>query len=148
VTAVGTNLLGATFADLSENNVIVGTIDWSIDLSSSAGSVLETYLETTFGDELDDVWERQTKFADVFYITSPQGRTANTWTGLDLTLWGADGSFIGSNKLGGPGGLGGFGTSADFGSDVVMTVPEPATLLVTLGGLVGLAIAGGRRVTR
>lgn len=151
--ASGTSLLASTLSDANQTNVVVGTIDWTIDLSSSMGSVLEGYLESSLGDEADDIWNVTMSFADVLYVTSPQGRTPNSVVGDELALWGADGDFIGSDAgaLDGPGGMGGFGTSANLGVDLVVqgnrefVLPEPGAGLLLVTGLAGLALAGRKR---
>jgi hypothetical protein len=146
-TAVATgNVSPTALADLVEQNLVVGTLSWDIDLGAGVGSDLYQHLETSFGAEADDVWEGITQsFADVHYATSSDGRTANTFDGVDLTLWGADGSFSGSSLLGGPGGMGGFGSSASLGLDLAVTTPEPATAALLGVGLVALAARGRRR---
>ena len=144
-TAIATgNVPAAPLSDAGESNVIVGSLSWEIDLSSSGSGVFYDYLVATFGAEADDTWDVTTHFADVQYVTSIDGRTANTWVDPELTLWGSDGSFSGSSSLGGSGGLGGFGNTADLGVDLVVIVPEPAALSLGLVGALGLALAGGR----
>lgn len=145
-TAIGTavatgNVSAAALSDATQNNVVIGSLTWTFDLGLDVTSDLYAYIEASFGAEADDIWTdvTTTDFADVQYATSPQGRTANTFVGGELTLWGADGTFIGSNLLGGPGGKGGFGTSSTLGVDLVLAVPEPGTATLVILGLAGLA---------
>lgn len=146
-----TTASGAVLGDAVEQDLVVGTLSWTIDLSSSVGGTFYTFLTNNFGAEVDHIWNIDTDFADVFYVTSTGGRTANSWDGQNLTLWAAGGNslaYSGSSLLGGSGGMGGFGNTADMGIDLVVTVPEPQTLTLVGMGLLGLWLAGRRRVRR
>jgi len=143
-TAIGTSFVTGTvdLAALSgpgQANVIAATLSFDFDLSAGPTSELAGRLEAAFGPEADHVWEDiPLQFADVQYATSSDGRTANTFDGTDLVLWGADGTFSGSDLLGGPGGLGGFGSTSSLGVDMVVTVPHPAPALLIGVALVAL----------
>jgi len=140
---------GSVLGDAVESGVLVGTLSWEIDLSSTGSGPLHDHLVASFGDEADDIWNLDTDFADVFYVTSSGGRTANRWADPHLTLWAAGApnglSFTGSSKTGGSGGLGGFGSTAALGVDLVLTVPEPDSAPLLALGLGGLWLAGRRR---
>lgn len=148
-TAIGTAFASgsvdvAELSDAGEADVIVGTLEFDFDLGAAPASALAMHLEASFGPEADDVWEDiALSFADVQYATSSDGRTANTFDDTDLVLWGADGTFSGSSRLGGPGGLGGFGSTSSVGVDLVVTVPEPGP-----AALLGVALAALRSATR
>lgn len=163
-TAVGTGLLGSALSDMTEVNAILGSITWTLAVTSPSSTTFDNYMEGRDGDVGDtnsafmqtapNTWTITQRFADLRYVTSSLGYTANSWdpTGGSLTLWGADGTFIGSDKgpLNGPGGMGGFGGSAELGVDLVLktgavVTPEPGTLLLLGSGLAGLGIVRRRK---
>ncbi len=146
VSAIGTGLLGTTLGDGVENDVVVGTVDFTITLTSADGGFL-AYLENRFGPSPTDTFTITMSFSDVLYVTSADGRTPNSFDGTDLSLWGSDGTYIGSSLLGGDGGRGGFGDTADLGVDFVVTVPTPGIALLLLPGLLA-GFAAGRRAAR
>lgn len=147
-TATG-NIDGSEISDAVEQNLIIGSLTWTFDLSADTGSSLYAHLEAVYGAEGDDIWENITmQFADVMYSTSAQGRTANTYVHPDLSLWGADGTFSGSSLLGGPGGFGGFGSTALLGTDLVLELPEVQPWVQLAMGLAGLWGYGRRRRSR
>lgn len=129
--------------DAVQNDVIVGDLLWQIDLSLSGTGALYTAFETDFGAEGDDTWDLTIRFADVMYATSTNGVVPNTWDGTTLAIWGGGAAsgltYSGSSLLGGSGGMGGFGSTADLGVDLVLSVPEPA-----LAWLAALSLAAAR----
>jgi len=147
---VSSTVDASVLGDALQSGVLVGTLAWEIDLSASGSGLLHDHLVATFGDEADDIWNLEMAFADVFYVTSTSGQTANSWDSPHLTLWAAGAPaglvFSGSSKTGGAGGLGGFGSTAELGVDLVLTVvPEPGSSLLCGMGLGGLWAAGRRR---
>lgn len=72
-------------------------------------------------------------YLDHHYTTSSTGHVANSCQNGFMTLWGADG--YDTNQ--------GIYADPKLGSDIIMQVPEPASLLLMSMGMIGIGF--GRR---
>ncbi|MCH7687632.1 MAG: PEP-CTERM sorting domain-containing protein [Planctomycetes bacterium] len=85
-------------------------------------------------------------FVDFEYVMTADNFTANTGDGTNLTLWGADGTYLDSNVEGG--GVGKFDTSTTtIGFDFVGVTgeifnPEPSSFILLLMGTTCLGGVG------
>ena len=128
---VSSNLVGSDFNQFDGN--VIGTIDWTFDTNVALvffQHPLMTNVTMTF--------------VDFDYVTTADGFTANTWDGKNLTLWGADGTYLGAGFEGG----GKFDVeSTTIGFDFVgvtdgTVIPEPSSMMLLLMGTTCLGGVG------
>jgi len=74
------------------------------------------------------VYSLQMTYLDQNYTTSSTGHVANSYQNGYITLWGADGYDTTQGIYADP----------RLGSDIVMQVPEPASLLLMSMGMIGI----------
>ena len=133
-TGISSNLAASNFDGTTGGTV--GTIDWSINLTSSG--TFATYLGGT------GLHNETVTYLDFVYSTSSAGYAANSWANPVLTLWGANGTPLdpSSNKNFSGSNLGTdvvFKTGSPIPSLPETQVPEPGSLLLLASGLFGSA---------
>ena len=133
---VGSDLVGSQFtADPlifgSGTGNVIGTITWTFDFF--------VYLE--FFDAIPEIIPPVTmQFVDFNYVTTEDGFVANTWDGTNLTLWGADGTYLEDGKFDVSTTTIGFDfVGVTTGSPVV---PEPSSFMLLLMGTTCLGGVG------
>lgn len=107
------DLLGARFNH--NDNSLLGAIQWDFDSAVTAHMGLAS-------NELTQ------HFMDHQYARDSAGRMSNSFLNRTATLWGADGTMRDDGMFSG----------ATLGVDVVIIIPEPATLLLFGLGLLGI----------